>query len=709
MMSSIQQSNDPFPLELKNIEILIQTNIPNEEPFILTKSYLEFDKTPSASKKTKMSELPFFTINYEIPKQLIYNTYTSNKRITLFFRKRKLTDIILLYNHPIKPDDLNFGDKIRQNVMTMIECIFPTTYPIVNNLSDSLNSKILSNTKYNMKTHFTQTISKITNYFNNNKIFLNVKGNTYTPYRVVYLNDLINHPRYGEVIRNIGNSNKIKESTLKTLHDNIFSAKEKIFFSLKYIITPAKDEHNFQKEMTVVKTFLLSIVRQNLRDQRSGYYNLDYNYLEQLQKTVKIVTYLIGFINGVLAPQITYEYNKLFKTCEVIYKTDSSTTNTNNDIIEKLIEYIEYQFNNLTFLTNIITNRRICIRRIVFRNNLSFHEISTDSESDKIKQKITHLKQKHYIDDKHTTSECNTLLGVFNPSQSDDVIKDALYNQIKKYTTDVDVDNTVYEPLLEDMIQNGIFNEIPRTNTGVFFQLASLINDYKDLSILKNVKKVYFDRETVLIEDETNRFNQSVVQRYKREYDYTLDFDSKIKQFLNPNRESTNSLLLYLIERYASNDNNELMQYFEAIFDKYILKKPINNGIDNFDDYEQILDVGVSYYNRYSGTKPMFEICLHMDLFEGRLTKEIESKINCIFKNEMLGELYEYIVSKDKNQYLIENAKMFSIPKLLAYIQEDKAAAVIANAPDEIKQGGKKRQTRRRRGRRNKRNSRRIK
>ncbi len=670
--------DDIEPLELKPIEIRIKTNFYDDKTFILTNKYLEFnDPKKTKSKQMKMNELPYFTINYEIPENLIFETYTSNKRITLFFRKKKLQDIIMTYNKPITLGDSRYNEKIQKNVMTMVKCLFPTTYPVVDNHLNSFSNNICDSniSSDDFYSYVTQTISK---FFNSNKMYMNIEGAIYTPYRVTFLNDIVNHPKYGEIIRDISDSKKLKNENERELHENILLLKERIYNSFIMIRKDTGSTNHTKKTSLSIKTFINGYLRQNLiREQQQ--FGTNYNYLEKLQQACKLVI-IFGklFVGDIDAEDYQTEITTLYNRLEQIYNTQQSNNNYNTVIIQILDSYLDQPLSKLkVFDYNNEEKERECVRKIIFRNNLSFIDFENNNRSkSKIIPKIIHKKTEDYRDCFPTISTTTT--------------PDDLYEYVYNYIQKVIKKFNEFNDLLNDAFQNNIFKDIPRTTSGFFFNLSSLITDYKDYSVLENVKTVYFDKTTTLIEDESNRFNELVKRKYK-EYDYTFEFNEKVKKLIKPYRESTNNQLKYILETYNSDDNvNDLFEKIQNIYSTYILNHVSNISLETQQNNMQIMDVGVSHYNAPTD-KPKFEIYLLIDFFEGKLTAEVEKKISCIFQNEALGELYQYLVSADKNRYIVEKGRLFSIPKLLAYVDSgDKKSKDDGDENDRVKQGGRR-------------------
>jgi hypothetical protein len=120
---------------------------------------------------------------------------------------------------------------IEKNVMTMLQLIFPTKFPVINDLHKSFDY-IYRNNSY--KPLLVNPIA--TKYFS----YLKMDNQIYTFKKVVWINDLLNHPKYKELLleyhkfrvwvyeQNINNTNAVNkaiEETIKSIDDSINSGK----------------------------------------------------------------------------------------------------------------------------------------------------------------------------------------------------------------------------------------------------------------------------------------------------------------------------------------------------------------------------------------------------------------------------------------------------------------------------------------------------
>ena len=85
---------------------------------------------------------------------------------------------------------------IRQNVIITLKALFPVSFPTVNDVVDSLDL-IRDNTIDNFFSG--NTVSKLVS--DKQFSYLKVDGNIYTFSRLIWLNDVLNHPHYNKIIK----------------------------------------------------------------------------------------------------------------------------------------------------------------------------------------------------------------------------------------------------------------------------------------------------------------------------------------------------------------------------------------------------------------------------------------------------------------------------------------------------------------------------
>jgi hypothetical protein len=217
---------------IDQIIIMVDSNIPDPqtrkkmEPFELTNQIFYHPELKSRTKAT-LSKYPYFIAERKYPKDKLYilARQSYEKIVRFFFDKEYFERRLLGFfkNEPepevateLTPEQKkeNFDETATYNVQVMIELLFPTTWPAVRNFTSSHNEYILGKKEQGIsfkdtlyqKANFgfaTQGSELTSGLFS----YLKVGGKIYTVSRVVWLNDLLNHPVYRKFIDNFINYN----------------------------------------------------------------------------------------------------------------------------------------------------------------------------------------------------------------------------------------------------------------------------------------------------------------------------------------------------------------------------------------------------------------------------------------------------------------------------------------------------------------------
>jgi hypothetical protein len=211
---------------IDQIVIMVDSNIPGEKPFRLTnKTFYHPDMKSVAGQS--LSEYPYFIAERKYPKDKLYilARMSYNKIIRFFFDKKyfetKLLGFFKNEPEPVVTTELtpeqkkkNFDEIATHNVQVMIELLFPTTWPATRNFASSHTEYILGKKEQGIS--FKDTLYQKANFgfaTKGNELtsglfsYLKLKDKIYTVSRVVWLNDLLNHPVYRTFIDNFINYN----------------------------------------------------------------------------------------------------------------------------------------------------------------------------------------------------------------------------------------------------------------------------------------------------------------------------------------------------------------------------------------------------------------------------------------------------------------------------------------------------------------------
>lgn len=182
-----------FNIEQIKIELSLNTG---QQPVTLKSSMLELSDLKK--KPVGLNEYPYFTIDVEYPKNKLYSLQ-SEDLLLFFFNKDKFTEYLSAY---IDEDELkksleesyeNKKYRIEYNIMTMLELLLPTRFPVYNDIHKSHDH--IFNPAKSGKLWIDPPV-----LFWNRFSYLSVNGKKYTCKKIIWLNDIFNHPRYRELL-----------------------------------------------------------------------------------------------------------------------------------------------------------------------------------------------------------------------------------------------------------------------------------------------------------------------------------------------------------------------------------------------------------------------------------------------------------------------------------------------------------------------------
>ena len=220
-------------MNIYQLRINLLTQIPNYKQFEFTSKILVHDS------KKQLSTYPFFTDNKLLPKVKLQNM-KYDEIVYFFFNKQNFKNVMTSVNtvktvrnmKELKIKNLkNITRKNKENIVSgsipvnirfdnfilMLQLLFPTKFPLMNNIDTSLSylltneiEKIPFQKKNNLdnQINILTMFSKIDNKFieflpiqtNQKFSYLNINQNIYTITHVTWINDVMNHPIYREVL-----------------------------------------------------------------------------------------------------------------------------------------------------------------------------------------------------------------------------------------------------------------------------------------------------------------------------------------------------------------------------------------------------------------------------------------------------------------------------------------------------------------------------
>jgi hypothetical protein len=247
-------------------------------------------------------------------------------------------------------------NNLRHNISTMLQILFPTTFPLINNIHKSFNQKI----KNNFSNFSFDNLWQIHDIYDDQTYsYLKLSGKSYTVIRIIWLNDIYNHPIYKKIVTEYRTFNVWKESKKGELALEVSKLEKKISSDFgeggQYRITETE------------RANILSQKKYNEKSQSSRYTNSDYEFermninIDKLIENIDELNTLINLKNppykiildNAIAIKSLFEQLKQNK---VIFKRDLSNKvgrlissieaiNTAKTIKEKFIDNNELYLN----------------------------------------------------------------------------------------------------------------------------------------------------------------------------------------------------------------------------------------------------------------------------------------------------------------------------------------------------------------------------
>jgi len=213
-------------IEARLLQITINTNIPGKSVITFNSDLLHH---PDYKKVGVTSRYPYITNSVYLPMTKL-KALEHDKLVEFFFDENNfITTLSSLSDNlsQTKSDDAN--KILKTNVMSMLELLFSTKYFVVNNVHLSMDLLLKTNPNKSIFYNPSKT----------NFSYLKIDNKPYTVTKVVWLNDIVNHPRYRDLLTEIHNVVvSIKDDARNELKliekgvDNIVSLFNQLFSSI---------------------------------------------------------------------------------------------------------------------------------------------------------------------------------------------------------------------------------------------------------------------------------------------------------------------------------------------------------------------------------------------------------------------------------------------------------------------------------------------
>jgi hypothetical protein len=209
---------------IEELKIILSTNIDKDDKNItFTSGMLHHPELKIVN--LSLNQYPYFTSDIKYPYSKLHSL-NYKERVEFFFNKIKFREGIMSYytkgNFLDKTDILDdekekkyYEDRdknIENNIMITLDLLFPTKYPVINDIQTSFDI-LFENSK--LKYMIINPLKK--NFFS----YLRLDGDIYTTKNIIWINDILNHPKYKMLIEKYHDfwlsTSKEKKTQLKAI------------------------------------------------------------------------------------------------------------------------------------------------------------------------------------------------------------------------------------------------------------------------------------------------------------------------------------------------------------------------------------------------------------------------------------------------------------------------------------------------------------
>jgi hypothetical protein len=164
-------------------------------------------------------------------------------------------------------------------------------------------------------------------------------------------------------------------------------------------------------------------------------------------------------------------------------------------------------------------------------------------------------------------------------------------------------------------------------------------------------------------------------QRLKEKFGKYVDFAETIKQFTRPNKETTNVFLQETVDNFLLNTDNVFNDIMNI--EKF---GSIPQGLPTYEKkvFEKRKNTGITIV--YDKNQSIYEIFLQVNCIGGELTDDNKSAIDCLYKDDFLGNRMEYLVNESVSNIWEINTNRVYFDLEDARVQEKIQSAATATA-----------------------------
>lgn len=210
---------------IQSIYIRCTTDANPSTESVLTRDMIDIPDEES-KEESGLSKYPLFTDSVLLPRLKI-EALSRKEQIRFFFDKTVFSSLIVSVTN-VNIDDRNKNSET--NLEILLNILLPTSFPIVNNISDTFSENIKNVIPIPKVDDF--NIFKLFSIKKNNYGYLKINGSDYTVSKIILVNDIINDKIFTNLIR----SGKIFKMWIDSIKKSIIEETRKLNEEIETLI-----------------------------------------------------------------------------------------------------------------------------------------------------------------------------------------------------------------------------------------------------------------------------------------------------------------------------------------------------------------------------------------------------------------------------------------------------------------------------------------
>ena len=630
-----------------------------------------------------MQNILFFSDTHAYSKIKLQD-FTYERIIEFFFNKDVFTKTIRNRTQKNLPKVNQQNIKI-ENFELTLRLLFPTNYPLVNNINNSVEYIIPTKKIFTLKG--SNVFSVLPIRFDRKYSYLNIGSETYTITKTVWNNDVMNHPVYSQVIQTYKEFDIWKSdpslNVLQTESGNIDNMN--IILSYVFDAVQKSDEDPLFKKMYDDPTkapYFTNSGNKRLDENTLAIQDFDNTIDELMRKDASALTADIAKYED--------EYTNLFNDLSSYLSSNLSTTNYLEEIKKKhdtieIISHAKYEELKKRIIKFIDEEQSLSEKKTEISEKVN--EIILVLELiQKNKQDIQKLKLKK---SNNTTTDYYKYLTKSTPL--DTTLKTEFLDKDYKYKSNLinllgklaSVKKDNYHNVSPDFLN---LIDYLKTNVTDFNNKRRIFTFIKDLNIkflsdptykteLEKIKSMYVEFYNLAL----------VIDGLKgRKIDNQIWRDAILKMMNGTLEENyfNNKIWNPLQDCYHLDEDEDNPDSNKKKSGKKCDPEVISVGLDvipSSTTSDSDSSKNTTNANTRKSTLQTIEIYLQMDMIEGKIDDTNVNQIKCAYDDAFLGSMFRDLMNTGKQINTFPSEQVFF-----------SANKILSNKTDTIKKGGKK-------------------